>query len=175
MRLIKPLLIGTAGLFLVLLAITSLMPSRVMTSRWVMMAEQPDVIVARVSNLEGWKDWNLLLQGATEVHVAPGRDTVVKQILTWRDTRGLSNRVEVLGQGDKGLVTRMTLGDNRPIESGFSIERRRTDSTQVVWYIMEDLRWYPWEKFYGMMAEKMKAPLMEASLQRLKEYASTRR
>jgi hypothetical protein len=175
MRLIKPLLIGIAGLFLVLLAITSLMPSRVMTSRWVMMAEQPEDILARVENLEGWKDWNLLMQGATGIRVEATGDTGARQVLTWLDARGRTNRVEVLGQGDKGMVTRMTLGENRPIESGFSIERRRTDSTQVVWYIMEDLRWYPWEKFYGMMAEKMKAPLMEASLQRLKDNSSTRR
>jgi hypothetical protein len=175
MKWMKPLLIGISGLFLVLLAITSLMPSRVMTSRWVMMAEQPEVIIERVGNLSGWTEWNLLLQGATEVRVEAVADTGGGQILTWRDARGLSNRVEIVGQEEKGIVTRMTLGNNRPIESGFSIERRRTDSTQVVWYIMEDLRWYPWEKFYGMMAEKMKAPLMEASLERLKESSSANR
>jgi hypothetical protein len=172
MKWIRAILIGITGLSIVLLAITSLMPSRVMTSRWVMMAEQPQAVIDRIGNLSGWKDWNLLLQGATEVRVEASKDRNNKQILSWKDARGLSNEVEVVGQGDKGIVTRMTLGSNRPIESGFSIERRRTDSTQVVWYIMEDLRWYPWEKFYGMMAEKMKAPLMEASLAQLKENSS---
>jgi hypothetical protein len=175
MKLIKPLLIAITGLFLVLLAITSLMPSRVMTSRWVMMAEQPEAIIDQVGNLAGWKDWNLLLQGATDVRVEASADTGVGSVLTWRDARGSSNRVEIVGREEKGIVTRMILGSSRPIESGFSIERRRTDSTQVVWYIMEDLRWYPWEKFYGMMAEKMKAPLMEASLERLKESSSANR
>jgi hypothetical protein len=40
----------------------------------------------------------------------------------------------------------------------------------VVWYIIEDLKWYPWEIFYGMMAADMKGPLMQKSLDDLKQY-----
>jgi hypothetical protein len=41
----------------------------------------------------------------------------------------------------------------------------------VVWYIIENLKWYPWEKFYGMMASDMKGPLMQESLRRLNDVA----
>jgi tetratricopeptide (TPR) repeat protein len=69
---------------------------------------------------------------------------------------------------EKGIVTTMTLGNNRPIESGFSVEKRQADSVQVVWFIIEKLKWYPWEKFYGMVAADMKGPVMDSSLQLLK-------
>lgn len=168
MRWIKPLLIGLGGLFAVLLGISALLPSRVMTSRWVRVAGETTAPIREVRNLEGWKDWNRLLSGATNVNITPVPDTGRGGSIEWTDPRGGRNRIEVAGQGDKGILTYITLGKGRPFESGFSIEKRHADSTQIVWYIMEELRWYPWEKFYGMMAEDMKAPLMQESLERLK-------
>jgi L-rhamnose isomerase len=78
--------------------------------------------------------------------------------------------VKIEGIEANGVSTPIMLGDNREIRSGFSVEKREADSVQVVWYIIEDLKWYPWEKFYGMMAEKMKGPLMQQSLDDLKAY-----
>ncbi len=34
---------------------------------------------------------------------------------------------------------------------------------------IEDLKWYPWEKFYGIMAGDMKGPLLQGSLDRLRD------
>jgi hypothetical protein len=77
---------------------------------------------------------------------------------------------------DKGVSTTLSFNQGRPFISGFSVEKReQSDSTQVVWYIIEELKWYPWEKFYGMMAADMKGPLMEASLALLKTEVQGRR
>lgn len=168
MRWIKPLLIGISGLFAVMLGISALLPSRVMTSRWVRVAGEATAPLNEVKNLGGWKDWNSLLTGATDVQVTPIPDTGKGGSIVWTDPRGGRNNIRVAGTGEKGILTYITLGSDRPFESGFSIEKRHADSTQIVWYIMEDLKWYPWEKFYGMMAEDMKAPLMQESLDRLK-------
>jgi hypothetical protein len=89
----------------------------------------------------------------------------------WKDARGSANSILVTQNNGSGLVTELRLGDDRPIESGFSVEKRRPDSVQVVWYIIENLKWYPWEKFYGMMASDMKGPLMQESLRRLNDVA----
>jgi hypothetical protein len=139
-----------------------------MTSRWVLVAGETTAPLREVKNLEGWKEWNSLLTGATALAVRTAPDTGRGGSIEWTDPRGGKNKIEVAGITDKGVLTYITLGKNRPFESGFSIEKRQADSTQIVWYIMEDLRWYPWEKFYGMMAEDMKAPLMQESLERLK-------
>ena len=70
-----------------------------------------------------------------------------------------------------GLSTEISLHGGEPFNSGFSIEKRdpSMDSVQVVWFIVEELKWYPWEKFYGIMAEDVKGPLMQQSLDRLKK------
>jgi hypothetical protein len=168
MKWIKPFLIGIAGLFAVMLGISALMPSRVMTSRWVRVAGDAHAPLQEVRNLEGWKDWNSLLAAVTDMKVIPVPDTGRGGSIEWTDPRGGKNKMEVAGTSAHGILTYITLGESRPFESGFSIEKRHADSTQIVWYIMEDLKWYPWEKFYGMMAEDMKAPLMQESLDRLK-------
>ena len=65
----------------------------------------------------------------------------------------------------------MVIGNNRTINGGFSVEKRNPaeDSIQIVWYLVEELKWYPWEKFYGMMAADLKSPLMMQSLEKFKQ------
>ena len=163
MRLLKPLLIGIAGLMSVLLGISSLLPNHVMTSKWVRVHAEKDSILKAVKDLESWKDWNGLLQGASGIAV---KDSV----LLWTSALGTINTITVKGSTDIGLSTEISLNGGRPFVSGFSIEKRdpSVDSVQVVWFIVEELRWYPWEKFYGMMAADVKGPLMQQSLDRFK-------
>ncbi len=163
-RLLKPALIGIAGLMIVILAISALLPNYVMTSKWVRVHAPKDSILREVRNLQDWHEWNGLLMDASDIRV---QDSV----LTWTSaSRGTQNVITVKGSTAMGLSTEISLNSGRPFTSGFSIEKRdpAMDSVQVVWFIVEELRWYPWEKFYGMMAADVKGPLMQESLERLK-------
>ena len=88
--------------------------------------------------------------------------------ISWKDVRGRKNQIVITGINEKGLASEMMIEGQRPLLSGFSVEKRQADSVQIVWYIVEDLRWYPWEKFYGIMAADMKGPQMQESLNQLK-------
>lgn len=169
MKFIKPLLIGFTGLALVLLAISSLLPGEVMTSRWVIIHGESAPVLAEIRNLKQWPAWNGLLTDVKDFSVNQKPLLTDKgSTIQWTDQRGGKNSLVVTENNEKGLVTSMTLGTNRAMESGFSVEKRQADSVQVVWFIIEKLKWYPWEKFYGMMAEDMKGPLMQESLDKLK-------
>jgi hypothetical protein len=163
MRLLKLFLLGLGGLFIVMLGISFLLPNHVMTSKWVRVHADKDTILKEVKNFQTWKDWNGLLQNATDIDI---HDSV----LSWKSSRGTLNKITTKGSTDIGLSTEISLNAAKPFTSGFSIEKRdpAVDSVQVVWFIVEELRWYPWEKFYGMMAADMKGPLMQQSLNRLK-------
>lgn len=174
MKFIKPLVIGLIGLSAVLLGISALLPSQVMTSRWVRVYGDPEAPLQQVKDLQNWSSWNLLLKDARNMEIQP-LDSAGGGAIRWVDARGGKNHLTVTGHSRQGMVTQIVLGDNRPFESGFSIEKRHQDSTQIVWYIMEKLKWYPWEKFYGMMAEDMKAPLMQESLDQLKQKIEGKR
>jgi hypothetical protein len=169
MRLIKPILIGLTGLSLVMIAITSLLPGEVMTSKWVMIHGETAPVLSEIRDYQKWPEWNLLLSGVNDftVDIKSGpKDTGTT--MAWTDQRGGKNSLTVSENSEKGLVTRMRVGNSRPMESGFSVEKRQADSVQVVWFIIEKLKWYPWEKFYGMMAGDIKGPLMQQSLDKLK-------
>lgn len=159
----KPLIIGVAGLFAVMMGFSLLLPDHVMTSKWVKVSAPKDSVITVVRNLREWPSWNLLLQDATQVEV---KDST----LSWTSARGTHNSMRVDTVNEVGVSTTLTLNDSRPFISGFAVEKRdpAEDSVQVVWYIIEELKWYPWEKFYGMMAADMKGPLMQASLEKLK-------
>ena len=159
----KPVIIGLAGLFAVMLAVSLLMPDQVMTSKWVKVSVPKDSVIHTIRDLDNWESWNLLLQGATEIEV---KDST----LSWTSASGNKNSIQIDTVNEKGISTSLTLNNSRPFISGFAVEKRNPseDSVQVVWYIIEELKWYPWEKFYGMIAADMKGPLMQESLEKLK-------
>ena len=168
-RWIKPVIIGLAGLFIVMLGFSLVLPDHVMTSKWVMVKADQQTIIQEIKNLENWKSWNLLLKDAQNVQVSDST-------LNWTSLNGKGSHLRVDTVNDKDVSTTLSYNQCRPFISGFSVEKReKSDSTQVVWYIIEELKWYPWEKFYGMMAADMKGPLMEASLALLKTEVQGRR
>lgn len=46
---------------------------------------------------------------------------------------------------------------------------KASNSVTVQWYMDFHLRWYPWEKFSGLLLEKRYGPLMEKGLENLKK------
>ena len=166
MRLLKPFLITIAGLALVLLAVSSLLPSRVMTSRWVMVHAEKDTVISAVHDLGTWPQWNLLMEHST---VQPLKASyTVGDTISWQASEGVYGHMTLEEWNDKGVSSLLSIGEQRALHSGMSVEKRQADSVQVVWYLIEDLKWYPWEKVYGMMASDIKGPLMQKSLDRLK-------
>ncbi len=86
-------------------------------------------------------------------------------------------RIAIAGAGNVGRAIAREL-----LENGHQVllidkdpKALKVDSVQVVWFLIEDLKWYPWEKFYGMMAADMKGPLMQESLDRLKYYMRSKK
>lgn len=162
-RFYKPLIIGVSGLVVVMLIFSLILPGEVMTSKWVKVPQHKDSVIRVISDLGTWQQWNGLLSEAEDV-------IFDDSTLTWKYPNGNENSIKLGAVQENGMEAFISLNKGRPINSGFSVEKREADSVQVVWYIIEDLRWYPWEKFYGMMAADMKGPLMQQSLDQLKSY-----
>lgn len=169
-RWIKPVIIGLAGLFIVMLGFSLLLPDHVMTSKWVKVSANRDSVILELRNLGNWESWNLLVKDGQQI-------LATDSSLEWVTQNGNRNSLHVDTVNEKGVATSLRLNQGRSMLSGFSVEQRdpAVDSVQVVWYIIEELKWYPWEKFYGMMAADMKGPLMDSSLQLLKSEIQGRR
>ena len=46
---------------------------------------------------------------------------------------------------------------------------------QVEWRVLTKLKWYPWEKFYGIFIDKITGPGYELALNNLKDLAEKKR
>lgn len=167
-RVVKPLLVVVLGLFLVMTAVSVFMPSQVMTSKWVQVANHQDSVIKVLSDLHSWPEWNGLLKGANNVSVSD-------RSIEWPGSTGKKNTIRLEAVTAKGISTPISIAEEPFMKSGFSVEKRSADSVQVVWFLIEDLKWYPWEKFYGMMAADMKGPLMQESLDKFKNYIQTKK
>jgi hypothetical protein len=166
-RWIKPLLVGIGGLFAVMLSFSLFMPDQVMTSKWVRVANEKDSVIEVIADLKTWPEWNGLLTGAQGISFS---DSTVQ----WTSANGKANRIKRESVSENGVSSPISIGGDAYMKSGFSVEKRTADSVQVVWFVIEELNWYPWEKFYGMMAADRKGPLMQESLDRLKVYLQRR-
>jgi hypothetical protein len=69
---------------------------------------------------------------------------------------------------DTTLVTNQP--GNRRSTSGWNIfDSNQPNTYTVQWYMDFHLRWYPWEKFSGLLLEKRYGPFMEKGLAKLKQ------
>ena len=144
-------------------------PSEVMTSKWVMIAGQKKDIQKKLQDLNDWHEWNLLLTSADKVSVSKSNDTLkVGDKINWISTAESQNEILITEKSIDGIAMEIKMNGDAAIHSGFSLAQRK-DSVQVVWYIVETLDWYPWEKIYGMMASDMKGPAMQQSLDNFKK------
>jgi hypothetical protein len=151
-------------LFIIMAIFSSFFPSEVMTSKWVMIAGQKKDIQKKLEDLSDWQQWNLLLTSANQVSISKSNDTLkVGDKINWISTAESQNEILITEKSNDGLAMDIKINGDDLIHSGFSLAQRK-DSVQVVWFIVEKLDWYPWEKIYGMMASDMKGPAIQQSL-----------
>ena len=158
------------SLLLILMAIfSSFFPSEVMTSKWVMIAGRKKDIQKKLDDIDDWQNWNLLLTSASQVSTSKSNDTLgVGDKIQWNSNPETQNEIVITEKSDQGIALDIKIGGDNPIHSGFSLAQRK-DSVQVVWFIVEKLDWYPWEKIYGMMASDLKGPALQQSLDNFKK------
>jgi hypothetical protein len=156
-------------LFILMAIFSSFFPNEVMTSKWVMIAGQKEVVQKKIEDLNTWESWNLLLQSASQVSISKSKETInTGDKINWITNTGSQNEILITEKADDGIAMDIKLVGEKPIHSGFSIAQRK-DSVQVVWFIVEKLAWYPWEKIYGMMASDIKGPALQQSLDNFKK------
>jgi len=161
MRVIKLALISVVVLFALLTGIASLLPSHIRISRAVDISTPPATIYPPLGDIKAWGNWNEFVQLYHNKHLETGK--LVADEITVTVEENTDSLVTSLWQQPSG--TRFN--------SGLRIIRYAQDSSRssVQWYFDFQVRWYPWEKFQSIMYDQQLGPLMEKSLQNLKQQA----
>lgn len=164
MKYIKLLFFSAIILLLALTGVTLLLPSHVRVSRAINLYAGADSVLREVGDLSRWKSWypgfdTLELK---EVTVTGGRVTkaTVKNI-----------QLQVTVSTDSLVTVQMKKGVQPVLNNWRLIRYTHSDSLTLQNYMDFDFKWYPWERFSGLLVDRSYGQLMEDGLKRLKESA----
>jgi hypothetical protein len=159
MKLIKLVVISAVILFLLITALSLLLPSHVRISRAINIEARGQVL-PYVASLRQWIKWNTFVQRADSA------GTLAK--IT--DTLLVAGQIEIKLVNTEGVAinTMWKQPNGKPAACEFLI--LPGDNYNVVqWYFDFNLDWYPWQKFQSIVYDKQLGPSMELSLEQLKK------
>lgn len=158
MRLVKLAIISAVVICLLVLGITSLIPSHVRISRAVNIGVRQQEVATRVSEVAKWQEWNELVKGIPSNKIQYRLQQLISDSLLIKVTYATADTVKTVWKSYSG----------REIAGVFTF-RQSGEVTIVQWYFDFHQRWYPWEKFASINFDKQWGPLMERSLDTLKK------
>lgn len=169
MHRIKGILFVLTGLFVVITLFSLLIPSRVMTARSVVIHADPVLVYNEIADLKNWKHWHpVFVQDSNKISFtqnSSGKDAAA----SWA-SNNKENKLVITGSTNKSIELLLQRPGENDVKNIISINPVN-DSTaiQVEWRALVTLKWYPWEKFYGIFVEKVSGPGYEMALNKLKE------
>ncbi|MFN8290438.1 MAG: hypothetical protein U0U70_09285 [Chitinophagaceae bacterium] len=145
MRIIKLGLISAVVFSLLITGISLFFPSRIRISKAADIKAGRPAILQQLKDTLAWKQWY------------PGTDSAT----------GLPVITEIT---DSSVTAQSLLQNGRRGITGWNLYESGVPGTVTVqWYMDFRLRWYPWEKFSGLLFEKRYGPVMEKGLENLKK------
>lgn len=162
MKIIKLAFISAIVFFLLITGISLFIPSHIRISKAIDITADKSDVTDQLNNAVNWKNWY------------PGADTAALFILD-KEIKGITTGNQqslVIKEANDSSVTVALNGPNtKNGNMGWIFFPANTpNAVTVQWYMDFHLRWYPWEKFSGLMFEKRYGPVMEQGLNKLKRY-----
>jgi hypothetical protein len=158
MKLVKLGLISLIVLGIIITLMGLLFPSTVLVSRAVDIKAPLDSIQNRVSTMNQWTLW-----------IAGMKDSSVK-IISDTDAQLDKTKVQINQVTDSTVVSTWTSQNGQQQISTIRIIGNGTQDYVVVqWQFVQQLGWYPWDRFGSMMNDKIMGTMMEQNLQSLKK------
>jgi len=162
MRFIKLAGISIILLFLVMTAISALLPSIIHLSRAIDINAPFDTVYSTINDVSRWKNWYAdydTSQAAVSAKTTGKGASVTMYKTTVTITETSADKIEAVWHS----------GNNTPLEGEFNmIKQDSALLTTVQWKLVHHVKWYPWAKFASILSDKAAGPVMEKSLDNLK-------
>jgi hypothetical protein len=156
-QIIKLALISFGFFFLLLTAISLLVPSHVRISKAINIGADKTSIFSQIRDTAQWSSWH------------PGFKQTPQQLLPQKPV------VTTTVQNDSLIIMNLNSGDKKTMVNGWQLYNyASTDSLTLQWYMDFHLEWYPWQKFGSLFFEDTYGKMMEQGLSNLKQLSETR-
>lgn len=172
MKIFRLFILSILILFLVVTAISLLIPSHVRISRAANIRATAAEVWQQVDDMRSWSQWNPFF-----AQVAPGE-------IGYGDTSGGKLPAMKIGatliemkerKSDERVFVMQVEGKKQVLNGWRFINQAGSDSATLQCYIDFNLRWYPWEKFASLLFEKSYGVQMEQGLNNIKKNVEKRR
>ncbi|HEX2683214.1 MAG TPA: SRPBCC family protein [Ferruginibacter sp.] len=170
MRLIKGFFIVLAGLFIFITILSLFIPSKLMVTRAVVIHAKADKVFMEVSDLRNWKHWQpVFIRDSANIRFEPGANGISNSC-TW-ESNGKENKMVITGKKDHAIsASLLRKGENDVLNTISILPLPDSNTVQAEWNVLIRLKWYPWQKFYGLFIEKLTGQGYEDALNSLKAY-----
>ena len=151
MRIIKLALLSFIILFLLVTAISLLIPSEIRISKAINLAPPGDSVMVWIKDQGLWSRWHPAFLTRDSIASSPP--------LTIKEQKA----------SDSEMVFTVGRPGKTPVVNGWRIHRYAySDSITLQWYMDFHLPWYPWHKFGSLFYENTYGVMMERGLSNLK-------
>ncbi|HEX4372635.1 MAG TPA: SRPBCC family protein [Puia sp.] len=163
MRFIKLFFISVIVLGSLLTALSLLLPPHLHIARNITISATDEKMFSVINDLHTWNSWNKIVSDSTLTNIKISAD----------GHSATSDQLDVFLQKDSigGITIFWKQHNGKQFNGGFKLMHLTDDSatTTVQWYFDFTFKWYPWEKFSSLVYDKQFQPLMEVSLNNLKQ------
>lgn len=170
MRQLKGFVFVIIGLAIMVTIVSLLMPSKVMTVRSVVIHADEILIAKEVTDLKRWKDWHpVFVHDSNTINIS-NPSSGVNAAATWT-TNGKENKFIITeAEASHIKASLMRQGENDMVNVISINPVNDSTALQVEWRVLTTLKWYPWEKFYGIFIDKLTGPGYELALNNLRDF-----
>ncbi|HUB59155.1 MAG TPA: SRPBCC family protein [Puia sp.] len=172
MRLIKFAFLGLVVLFVVLTALSLLLPSTIRIGRVINVPlSRRQEVYAAVSDFGNWKKWNDFVYQSSLTNIRCSSPSGGAGAFLRSDQL----RVEEKEADTAGVLLNWDMVNGKQFVGGFQFLLVNPDSLTVQWWFQFHFRWYPWEKLGIFVYDRKLGPVMEESLGALQRFVENPR
>lgn len=170
MRLFKAFFIVLAGLFIFITILSLFIPSKLMVTRAVVINAKGDKVFNEIRDLQNWKNWQpVFIRDSANIKFDTDANGISNSC-TW-ESKGKKNKMLITDKKKNSIAaTLLRNGENDVLNTISILPLADSNQVQAEWNVLIKLKWYPWEKFYGLFIEKISGQGYEDALNSLKAY-----
>jgi hypothetical protein len=170
MRLFKGFFIVLAGLFIFITILSLFIPSKLMVTRAVVINANTAKVFSEISDLQNWKHWQpVFMSDSAQINFKTDTSGI-SNYCEWY-SKGKKNAIEVTKKNNNSIAAVLKRSGENDVQNTISIlPLADSNQVQAEWNVLIKLKWYPWEKFYGIFIEKISGQGYEDALNSLKNY-----
>lgn len=163
MRFVKLGLISIVFFCLLLTAISTLLPSTINIVRTMDINAPIQSLHANINDVKNWQKWY--------ANYEPEKTTFSVNTIGNGASIKINNTTITIVQSSFTKVEALwKTGKSRPLAGEINFIRKQSNSIITVqWRFNYKVAWYPWEKFASVFSDKAIGPVMEKSLENLKQ------